>query len=93
MTARTTRKVPTGKGVCPVPSKVMKTDLIILGMRSNDCRERLISIIEGIRGVLDVEINLHRGLASILHSAPCDLGELTAAIISAGYGVAPYLFP
>ena len=66
-----------------------RTVLPIMGMRDNRCRERVAEALEAVAGVRDVDVNLHRARATILHERSCSLNDLVSAIVRAGYGVSP----
>lgn len=64
------------------------TALTIIGMRGNDCRERIAELLQAIEGVKDVDVSLHRGRAVIVHEVRCPSGDLVWALMVAGYGAA-----
>lgn len=59
-----------------------------MGMRSNDCRERLVGVLNAIDGVNDVDVSLHRARAIIVHESPCTPAHLVWAVVNAGYAAA-----
>jgi cation transport ATPase len=61
--------------------------LLIMGMRDNACRERIAAALEAVAGVVDVDVNLHRARAAIVHEAHCAPAELVRSVIQAGYAV------
>src|SRR5262249_12564937 len=63
-----------------------RTVLTIMGMRDNACRERIAEVLEAVPGVRDVDVNLHRARATVLHEPPCTLEALLGAVVRAGYG-------
>jgi copper chaperone CopZ len=63
-----------------------RTVLSIMGMRDNACRERIADALETVPGVCDVDVNLHRARATIVHEPPATLEALLGAIVRAGYG-------
>jgi copper chaperone CopZ len=65
---------------------VTRTVLIIMGMRDNACRERIAKLLAAIDGVQEVDINLHRARARVLHTPPCQPADLVWSIVQAGYG-------
>ena len=69
-----------------VNKAVTRTVLNIMGMRDNACRERISEALAAIDGVEEVDINLHRARARILHTPPCRPADLLSAIVEAGYG-------
>lgn len=64
------------------------TVLLIRGMRNNDCRERIAATLEGVAGVKEADVNLHRGCAVIMHEAGCQPDDLIEAVARAGYEAA-----
>ncbi len=65
-----------------------RTVLLIMGMPDNASRERIVGALEAVDGVLEVDVNLHRGRAAIVHASRCDLEALVGAAVRAGFGVA-----
>lgn len=65
-----------------------RTVLVIMGMRDNDCRERIAEALGAISGVRDVNVNLHRARAEITHLADCRQADLVWAVVQCGYGAA-----
>jgi copper chaperone CopZ len=63
--------------------------LLIMGMRDNACRERIAAALEAVVGVMDVDVNLHRARAAILHERCCSSDELVRTVVKAGYEAAP----
>lgn len=63
-----------------------KSVLIILGMRSNACREAVAAALERVVGVTEAQVSLYRGLAIVTHADDCPLLSLITAVIKAGYG-------
>lgn len=61
------------------------TVLMITGMRDNACRETIVEAIESITGVKDVDVNLYRSRATIVHEPPCVAAELVRTVERAGY--------
>ena len=72
----------------PRAGQLTKSALMILGMRGNICRERVAAILEVVPGVMDVDVNLHRARATIVHQPSCTMAHLTLAVERQGYGVA-----
>ena len=73
-------------GVRVMDETVTRTVLNVIGMRDNACRERISEALAAIDGVEEVDINLHRARARILHTLPCRPADLVSAIVEAGYG-------
>jgi copper chaperone CopZ len=63
--------------------------LLIMGMRDNACRERIAAALEAVAGVIDVDVNLHRARAAILHEMCCSADELVRTVVQAGYAATP----
>jgi copper chaperone CopZ len=59
--------------------------LLLTGMRSNVCRERLAEALAGVTGVADVNVSLMRARATIVYQAPCCEAALIDAVRAAGY--------
>jgi copper chaperone CopZ len=62
-----------------------RTVLVITGMRSNACRERIAEVLEKTPGVEDVDVNLHRARAMVVHQRWCSPSDLIRAVVCAGY--------
>ena len=65
------------------------TVLMIAGMRDNACRQKIAAAIESIAGVKDVNVNLYRARATIIHEPPCVESELMQTIEECGYAAEP----
>ncbi len=65
---------------------IQSTVLLIAGMKDNTGREALISALEHVGGVQEVDVNLYHARATIRHSAGCETGELLRVISEAGFG-------
>lgn len=61
------------------------TVLMVAGMRDNACRQKIAESLESIVGVKDVDVNLYRSRATIVHEPPCVATDLVRAIERAGY--------
>ena len=72
----------------PRVCRLTKSVLMILGMRGNACRERIAAVLELVPGVMDVEVNLHRARAAVVHHPPCTVASLMRAVAGQGYRVA-----
>lgn len=72
-----------------MPDRKTRTVILILGMRDNGCRERIAAALESIEGVKEVEVNLFRACAKVIHEPSCGQARLVRAIISLGYGALP----
>lgn len=60
---------------------------LIIGMRNNDCRERVLAILERLAGVTEAEVSLLQGRAVVVHGPGFDPEALIAAVKVGGYGV------
>lgn len=58
---------------------------MIAGMRDHACRQKIAEALESIAGVRDVDVNLYRARATIVHEPPCVVAELMRIIEEAGY--------
>jgi cation transport ATPase len=65
------------------------TVLMIAGMRDNACRQKVAEAIESIAGVKDVNVNLYRARATIVHEPPCAQSMLMQTIEESGYAAEP----
>ncbi len=61
------------------------TDLLIAGMRDSSCRQRIVSSLESLTGVIEVQVNFYRARATVVHQPPCSADELIQSIKRAGY--------
>lgn len=68
--------------------RTVSTVLMIMGMRDNACRERIVDALGKVRGVRDVDVNLMRARATVTHERTCDASELVWAVVRAGFGAA-----
>lgn len=64
---------------------IARTVLVIMGMRDNGCRERVAETLEEVAGVQEVDVNLFRARAVVLHLRSCSRGALVGAVECAGY--------
>jgi copper chaperone CopZ len=69
-------------------SNAITTTLSILGMRGNDCRERVADALGAVKGVHEVEVSYFRARAQVVHDRECAPVDLVSAVESAGYGAA-----
>lgn len=60
--------------------------LLVLGMRDNGCRERVIEILSGVEGVCEVDVSLVRARATVVHEARCEIAALVGALALGGFG-------
>ncbi len=60
--------------------------LLVIGMRSNSCRERVAESLKRTKGVKDVSVSLIRARAVVVCEPPCCAEDLIHAISKAGYG-------
>lgn len=58
---------------------------MIAGMRDNACRQKIVESLELIAGVKEVDVNLYRARATIVHDPRCGAAELKQSIEKAGY--------
>lgn len=58
---------------------------MIAGMRDNACRQKIAEALESIEGVKDVDVNLYRARATIVHDPQCEAAELVRTVSEAGY--------
>lgn len=65
-----------------------RTVILISGMKSNRCREAIVRALESVAGVRDVDVNLFRAWAAVVHEPPCTVPRLIQAIADAGYDAA-----
>ncbi|HZW07876.1 MAG TPA: heavy metal-associated domain-containing protein [Phycisphaerales bacterium] len=70
-----------------MPSAVSTAVMLIAGMRDNACRERVAEALVQVEGVVDVEVSLIRGRASVRHNEKCKPAELIEAVKQRGYDV------
>ena len=71
---------------------VQTTTLAVAGMTCGTCRRHVMRAIEGMTGVMDVEVNLQQQQVTIHHLADwIDTSSLTAALRDAGYAARPLL--
>jgi copper chaperone CopZ len=66
-----------------------KTVLLVTGMLDNSGRERVAEALDTVRGVIQVDVNLFRARAVIVHAPPCVSTELVRAVAEAGYQAVP----
>lgn len=62
-----------------------QTTLLIAGMHDNACRERVVTAIQGVPGVVDAEVSLYRAQATVTHLPRCEPADLVAAVVRAGF--------
>lgn len=58
---------------------------MIAGMRDDACRRKIAEALESIAGVKDVDVNLYRARATIVHDLPCEPTKLARTVSKAGY--------
>jgi copper chaperone CopZ len=66
--------------------RVTRCVLLVIGMRNNECRERICNALRQVQGVKDVNVSLIRAQAMVLYEPPCEAAALTDAVVAAGYG-------
>lgn len=59
--------------------------LLLIGMRSNSCRERVVEVLRRVNGVKDVSVSLIRARAIVLCGPSCGATDLLEAVKKAGY--------
>jgi cation transport ATPase len=64
------------------------TQLLIVGMRDNACRECIAGALESVAGVKDADVNFFRVRATVVHDAGCPPEVLLRAIARAGFTAA-----
>ena len=62
---------------------------MIAGMHGNQCREKVAAALESVAGVKDVDVNLYRAQAVVLHERRCKADELARVIAACGYLAEP----
>ena len=65
-----------------------RTVLLLVGMRDHRCRERIAHALGSVAGVREVDVNLYRALATVVHGPPCGAAALLRAVRGTGYGAA-----
>lgn len=75
-----------GVGVSVRAFKVMRTAISITGMKDSRCREAVSEALGVLRGVQDVDVNLFRACATVVHDEKCTPAELIRAVEEQGYG-------
>jgi len=78
------------QGLRVMPARSVRTLLLVSGMRDNHCRECVASVIESMKGVEEVDVNLFRATAAIVHHAACSPEDFVRALSLAGYPAVPY---
>ncbi len=54
-------------------------------MHDNDSREEVAGALERVDGVQQVNVNIYRARAVVLHEPPCTIPDLVHAVTEAGY--------
>jgi copper chaperone CopZ len=62
-----------------------RTVLMIVGMKGNNCRERLIRYLEAVPGVREAAVSLYRSQAIVSHERTCEVVNLMEAVEGAGF--------
>lgn len=60
--------------------------LLLVGMRDNSCRERVLEALRGVAGVKEAHVSLIRAQAVVLCEPPCSESALVEAVSAEGYG-------
>jgi copper chaperone CopZ len=68
--------------------RTTRTTLLIVGMCGYQCREQMIAALERVKGVMEVEVNLWRARAVVVHDGSCTQKDLIDAVTRAGCRVA-----
>jgi copper chaperone CopZ len=69
---------------------IQTTTLTVAGMTCGMCERHVMRAIEGVTGVMDVEVNLNQQQVTVHHLADwIDTSNLTAALGDAGYQARP----
>ncbi|HVZ93395.1 MAG TPA: heavy metal-associated domain-containing protein [Phycisphaerales bacterium] len=58
---------------------------MLIGMRGNSCREKIMEALRGVPGVKDVNVSLIRARAVVICEPTCGAVELIEAVKDAGY--------
>lgn len=69
------------------------TVLLVAGMKSPLCRDRVVAALEAVPGVLDVSVSLFRARAVVTRTGSCRLTALLHAVASAGYSARLFSSP
>lgn len=73
--------------VCVKPPSTSRTRLLVHGMKGNEDREVVMDSLAAVEGVMEVEVNLFRSHAVIVHDASCDVRTLANSVTQAGFQV------
>ncbi len=65
----------------------MLTLLKIEGLSDDERAAALAATLKAVTGVIDAEVSVEDGLASVLYDVRADVPTLVAAVTNAGYGV------
>ena len=65
-----------------------RTILVVVGMKDNACRELIMSALEAVPGVREVQVNLLRARATVWHENGRPVEDLIRAIETTGYSAA-----
>src|SRR5687767_11750808 len=63
----------------------VRTRLLILGMRTNKCRESIERALQDVAGVNEVQVNLYRARATVTHLPGCNKELLVEAVQHVGF--------
>lgn len=63
----------------------VRTVLLLYGMRENRCRDLVAGALEAVAGVIEVDVNLFRARATVIHHSGCLPGALIQAVGRIGY--------
>lgn len=69
----------------PPYRSMIKTVLLVTGILDNGDRERIAEALESVPGVVQVDVNMYRARAVIVHTPPCTAAALVRAVAEAGY--------
>jgi copper chaperone CopZ len=62
-----------------------RTVILVIGMHDNASRERVVTALEAVSGVQEVDVSLYRARAAVVHSIACDVSALVKAVAEAGF--------
>lgn len=69
----------------PMESDATRIVLLLTGMRTNACRERIAEELRRIKGVREVSVSFIRAETTVIFVPPCRAEDLIEAVKAAGY--------
>ncbi len=69
-----------------IPPRPTRTVMLIRGMKDSAGRQALTDALESIPGVREVDVNLFRARACVLHDQSCPPENLIRAVLALGMG-------